>query len=377
MLAQLKRLGRTRRSTGSAGSSRGCSPSSCCRSTRTTSRPPATGRSRRSSPPPPCSRSCCARDLERVLPLLLRRGGPRRSCPSSAPRSGSRWRRRRLGLVLGLAFASQIADWLHLGSRGTLVYAPARRDLGADELRAADLALPRRGALGAYAIASLANVLITIGATVLLVVVFDKGRRRRSSATSSARSSSTPSSLGYRREQLGLAVRPRAVPRDEPLRDAARARRRSRSGRSTSSTAGSWLLQGPERGRRLLGRREDRLGGGLPPARVPHRLARVRLLDHGRPRAKRAYAFVLTYVLLVTCWLSLALGAARALARGAAGAEPRLPARVRGGRAARLLRGESSPATRCSRSARAARADAAELGDLGLAAVVNIGLNVC
>ena len=38
-----------RRSTASAGSSRGFSPSSCCRSTRATSRRPTTGRSRRSS----------------------------------------------------------------------------------------------------------------------------------------------------------------------------------------------------------------------------------------------------------------------------------------------------------------------------------------
>ena len=34
--------------------------------------------------------------------------------------------------------------------------------------------------------------------------------------------------------------------------------------------------------------------------------------------ARRTYAFVLTYLLLLTCWMSLALGAARAVDRAAA-----------------------------------------------------------
>ena len=48
-------------------------------------------------------------------------------------------------------------------------------------------------------------------------------------------------------------------------------------------------------------------GDPAPADRAAHRLARVRLLDQGRREAKRTYAFVLTYVLFVSCWLSLAL----------------------------------------------------------------------
>ena len=80
--------------------------------------------------------------------------------------------------------------------------------------------------------------------------------------------------------------------------------------------------------------------------------------------AKRAYAFVLTYVLLVTCWLAAALGAARALARAPAGSQPRLPARLRGGRAARLLRGRLRRLHRARDRLGARAPDAAELGDL-------------
>ncbi len=50
-----------------------------------------------------------------------------------------------------------------------------RRTLGLDELRPADGALPRRGAIGELLDRSLANVLLTVGATILLVVVLDKG----------------------------------------------------------------------------------------------------------------------------------------------------------------------------------------------------------
>ena len=89
------------------------------------------------------------RDHERVLPLLLRR---RRTtsigCASSARRSGSRWRCATLGLVVGVALAGPISELLFGDRRREPRRARRRRALGADELRAADLALPGRGALG-------------------------------------------------------------------------------------------------------------------------------------------------------------------------------------------------------------------------------------
>ena len=43
-------------------------------------------------------------------------------------------------------------------------------------------------------------------------------------------------------------------------------------------------VQGPGRGRRLLRRRPHLVGDRLPDDRVPHGVARVRVLDRGRPR---------------------------------------------------------------------------------------------
>ena len=91
------------------------------------------------------------RDLERVLPLLLRRegrGAAGRS--SSAPRSGSRWRWRPRGSSSGCVFATPIAHALEARRRPVARARRVRRALGADELRAADLALPGRGALDAF-----------------------------------------------------------------------------------------------------------------------------------------------------------------------------------------------------------------------------------
>ena len=75
----------------------------------------------------------------------------------------------------------------------------------------------------AFVIASLANIFLTIGATLLLVVVLDKGPLGVIVGNFTGTLIVYLALLGYRREQLGLRVRPRPAPRDEPLRDAARA----------------------------------------------------------------------------------------------------------------------------------------------------------
>ena len=215
-----------------------------------------------------------------------------------------------------------------------------------------------------YVFASLANVLITIGATVLLVVVFDKGPVGVLVGSFIGTLIVYAVLVGYHREQLGLVFDRGAVPQDEPLRDAARALRARALGDQLHRPLVRGLLQGPERGRRLLGRGADRLGGDLPPARVPHRLAGVRLLDHRRPRRE---ARVRLRAHLRPARHLLALGrarAARALARAPAGAQPRLPARLRGGRAARLLRGRLRRLHRARDRLGARAPDAAELGDL-------------
>ena len=91
----------------------------------------------------------------------------------------------------------------------------------------------------AFAIASVANVLITVGAMVLFVAVFHWGAIGLIVGNFTGTLIVYLVLLAYRREQLGLEFDRELFRRMQKLRDAARARRRSRCGRSTSSTASS------------------------------------------------------------------------------------------------------------------------------------------
>ena len=125
------------------------SRSSCCRSTRRYLDHERLRRGRRPDRAHGGARDDPARrHLERVLPLLLRLERDRRSaCSCCARPSGSRWRWRRPGSSPASLLAGPIA---RPARHRRPVARPRclRRDLGADELRAADRALPRRGALG-------------------------------------------------------------------------------------------------------------------------------------------------------------------------------------------------------------------------------------
>ena len=222
-------------------------------------------------------------DLERVLPLLLRHEG---RGPADARRpyellvhddDGDRRPRRGLGARrpdrrLAPARRRPVAR-----SRGV------RRPLGADELRAADLALPCRGAV-------------------------DRVRRRQRCERADHRRGDRPARRRppqgpdrRRRRQLhrhahrlrraarlpALPARPPVLPRpasaDEPLRHAARAERARALGDQLHRPDLHRRVQGPGRGRRLLGRRAHLLCDRLSDDRLPPRLAGVRLLDRGRP----------------------------------------------------------------------------------------------
>ena len=82
------------------------------------------------------------------------------------------------------------------------------------------------------------------------------------------------------------AVLPRPPPADEPLRDAARPVGARALGDQLHRPDLHRAVQGPGRGRRLLGRGADLLRDRLPDDRVPPRLAGVRVLDRGRPRGE-------------------------------------------------------------------------------------------
>ena len=139
-----------------------------------------------------------------------------------------------------------------------------------------------------FAIASVANMLITVGAMV-----------SSSSSCTGARSALVVGNfigtlavylvlLAYRTRAARSPVRPHALPRDADASACRSSRRRSRSGRSTSST-GEFVGQynGPRRGRRVLrSRSRSPRRDHVRDDRVPHRVARVRVLDRGRPRGE-------------------------------------------------------------------------------------------
>ena len=159
-----------------------------------------------------------------------------------------------------------------------------------------------------FAIASVANVLITIGATIALVVGAHKGAIGAVIGNFLGTLTVYVVLLAYRRYQLGFQFDRAPAPGDEPVRAAARPGRPRALGDQPDRPPLHQRLQGPGRGRHLLARGADRVGDRLPDDRVPARLAGVRVLDQDETAAKRTYSYVLTYLLFITCWMSLALG---------------------------------------------------------------------
>ena len=367
--------GTTRRSTASAGSSRGSSPSSCCPLYTRYLTPSDYGKIETllalttvMGLDAPC------RDHERVLPLLLRRRGRRRAaCACSARRSGSRW----AAATLGLRAPARPAPTRSRRS------CSARAD-AANLVRAAGVAL------WATVNYEQLTALFRVEERSVAFVVREPRERlphdrrdaaRSSSGSTRARSASSSATsrgtlivylalLGYRREQLGLQfdrgllremnrfghpARPdRALPLGDELQRPLLPRQARRRGR----------------GRPLLGRRAHRLGDGAAADRVPHGVARVRVLDRATNarRAGRTPTSSRTST-LVTAWVAPALTLLSPVDRRAArGADVRRvvarrrPARVRDGRVRRVHR------RRDRRRARAA--DAVQLGRDRAAAAV-------
>ena len=140
----------------------------------------------------------------------------------------------------------------------------------------------------AFVFASLANVLITVGATVVLVVVLDKGPIGVVVGNFLGTLAVYLALLGYRREQLGLELDRGAAPGDEPLRHAARSLGALPVGDELRRPLHPRQAHRHDRGRPLLGRRAHRVGDGAPADGLPHGLARVRLLDRARRRGEDA-----------------------------------------------------------------------------------------
>jgi O-antigen/teichoic acid export membrane protein len=215
-----------------------------------------------------------------------------------------------LGLVLGLAFAPEISSWLFgTDARAGLVRAAAVMlwaNLNYQQMTSL-FRVEQRSV--AYVIASLTNVLITIGATILLVVGLHKGAVGALVGNFTGTLCVYFPLLVYRRFQLGLEFDRSLLWRMNafglPL---------------VPSALALWVNNFSDR--LFLVKLSGPAEVGLYSIGIRISSAIVLLLTAFRTawpafaysiederEARTTYGYVLTYVLLVVCWAALALGA--------------------------------------------------------------------
>ena len=281
------------------------------------------------------------------------------------------------GLIVIVAFASQISGWLHLGGGGTtLVYASAVgiwAQMNYEQLtslfRVEERSLQ-------YVAASIVNILITVAATVLLVVVYDEGPLGVLVGNFIGTLLVYVVLVGYHREQLGLEF------------DRALFRRMNHFGLPLIPAAlALWAINFIDRWFVAYYKGQGEVGVYSVAVRIASAVVFVLLAFRTAwpafaysivddRDAKRAYAFVLTYVLLVTCWLSAALAL---LAPWLVHLLARNPGFARAAEAVGLLAFSAAVYTGYTVLAvGAGRARRTQLNWVisGLAAAVNIGLNM-
>lgn len=212
------------------------------------------------------------------------------------------------GLVAGLVLAPEIADALRLGGDADLVRAAAVglwAQMNYEQLTSLFRVEERSVA---FVVASLANVFVTVAATVLLVVVFDEGPLGVIVGNFLGTLCVYAVLLAYRRYQLGLQF------------DRGLFREMNRFGMPlVPSALALWVVNFVDRF--FVGQFKGQAEVGVYSVAVRISSAVVFLLIAFRTawpafaysieddrEAKRTYGFVLTYLLLVACWLSLALG---------------------------------------------------------------------
>jgi O-antigen/teichoic acid export membrane protein len=211
------------------------------------------------------------------------------------------------GLFAGWVFAQPLADLLVVEDAALVraAFVALWAQMNYEQLTALFRVEERSTA---FVAASLTNVALTIAATVLLVVVFEQGALGVIVGNFTGTLLVYAALLGYRREQLGLQF-------DNEL-----LRRMNRFGLPlVPSGLALWVLNFSDRfflarisgqdevGRYSLG---VRIASAMVLLLVAFRTAWPAFaysIDDDR-EARRTYGFVLTYLLYVACWLSLALG---------------------------------------------------------------------
>jgi O-antigen/teichoic acid export membrane protein len=212
------------------------------------------------------------------------------------------------GLVVGLVFAQQIGDLLKLGNDPNLVRAGFVALWAQTNYQQLTALFRVEERSTAYVIASIANILITVGMTVLLVVGLHKG------ATGAVVGNFVGTLvvyfvlLVYRRYQLGFQFDRRLL------------REMNRFGMPlVPSALALWAINFIDRFFVQVYKGQSELGIYSLAVRIASVIAFLMIAfrlawpafaysiedDHA---AKRAYSYVLTYLLFVCCWLSVALG---------------------------------------------------------------------
>jgi O-antigen/teichoic acid export membrane protein len=214
-----------------------------------------------------------------------------------------------LGLVLGLVFAHPVSHWLGLGDHPSLVRAGAVGLWAQTNYNQLTALFRVEERSTQYAIASVANVLITVAAMVVFVAVFHWGAIGLIVGNFTGTLVVYLALLAYRSEQLGVQFD----------RDLFRAMQRFGMPLVPSALA-LWTINFVDRefviwykGAAEAGvySAAVKIAGVITFVMVAFRTAWPAFaysIEDDRD-AKRTYAFVLTYLLTLASWLALALGA--------------------------------------------------------------------
>ena len=214
-----------------------------------------------------------------------------------------------LGLVLGVVFAGPIGHWLGLGHDPTLVRAGAVGLWAQTNYQQLTALFRVEERSAQYAIASVANVLITVCAMVLFVAVFHWGAVGLVVGNFTGTLLVYVALVVYRTEQLGLEF------------DTGLLRKMQKFGMPlVPSALALWVINWVDREFVVWYKGLSEAGVYSAAVKIASVITFVMIAfrtawpafaysieDEGE--AKRTYAFVLTYLLAFTSWAALALGA--------------------------------------------------------------------